>query len=228
MATSLHQAALPTAKPQPWPLNSAAGLSPLHVAVAPLSRRRRAPAAVRSAATDGSTSISIISDADATPSKKKTRKMKQLDRGRQQDMQHRQLQLLMQASPPKANNGAAGGGGGKQEENDDDELPQPVFDRILRRILVAVGLPIASGVALLNVYESLKNNQVEVPSWLSLLTILVSFGTSALGIAYGTLSASWDPEKEGSLLGIKEARANWPVLWAEEIEKEKAKARKKK
>jgi hypothetical protein len=134
----------------------------------------------------------------------------------------------MQASLPKANNGAGGGGGVKQEDNDDDELPQPVFDRILRRILVAVGLPMASGVALLNLYESLKNNQVEVPSWLSLLTILVSFGTSALGIAYGTLSASWDLEKEGSLLGIKEARANWPVLRAEEIEKEKAKARKKK
>jgi hypothetical protein len=104
-----------------------------------------------------------------------------------------------------------------------------VFDRILARILVTVGLPMASGVALLNVYEALKSNQgVELPSWLSLLTILVSFGTSALGIAYGTLSASWDPEKEGSLLGIEELQANWPVLWAEEIEKEKAKARKKK
>jgi hypothetical protein len=88
MATLLHQAALPTAKPQPWPLNSTAGLSPLHVAVAPLSRRRRAPAAVRSSAMDGSSSI--ISNADAAPSKKKTRKEKKLDRGRQQDMQHRQ------------------------------------------------------------------------------------------------------------------------------------------
>lgn len=142
-------------------------------------------------------------------------------------MQHRQRQLLMQASLPKADSG--GGGGGSKEELDDDELPQPVFDRILRRIVVAVGLPMASGVALLNLYDVLKRNQgMEVPSWVPLLTILVSFGTSALGIAYGTLSASWDPEKEGSLLGIDEARANWPVLWAEEIEKEKAKARKKK
>jgi hypothetical protein len=217
MATLLHQAALPTAKPNPRALNSTAGLSPLRAALAPLPR---VPAAVRSAATDGS---SISTDA-APPSKKKTRKEKQLDRSRQQDMQHRQRQLLMQASVPKAN-----GGGSKQDAYDDDELPQPVFDRILARILVTVGLPMASGVALLNVYEALKSNQgVELPSWLSLLTILVSFGTSALGIAYGTLSASWDPEKEGSLLGIEELQANWPVLWAEEIEKEKAKARKKK
>jgi hypothetical protein len=213
MATLLHQAALPTAKPNPRALNSTAGLSPLRAALAPLPR---VPAAVRSAATGGS---SIISTDAAPPSKKKTRKEKQLDRSRQQDMQHRQRQLLMQASVPKAN-----GGGSKQDAYDDDELPQPVFDRIL----VTVGLPMASGVALLNVYEALKSNQgVELPSWLSLLTILVSFGTSALGIAYGTLSASWDPEKEGSLLGIEELQANWPVLWAEEIEK-KAKARKKK
>ncbi|GJN19981.1 hypothetical protein PR202_gb07302 [Eleusine coracana subsp. coracana] len=153
------------------------------------------------------------------PSKKKTRKEKQLDRSKEQDMQHRQ----------RANAGGGGGGGSNKEELDDDELPQPVFDRILRRIVVAVGLPMASGVGLLNLYDVLKRNQgMEVPSWLPLLTILVSFGTSALGIAYGTLSSSWDPEKEGSLLGIDEARANWPVLWAEEIEKEKAKARKKK
>ncbi|GJM91310.1 hypothetical protein PR202_ga07672 [Eleusine coracana subsp. coracana] len=212
----LHQAALLTAKPHPWALNSTA------CGLLPLPRRRGAPA-IRSAATDGS----IIPD--AAPPSKKTRKEKQLDRSREQDMQHRQRQLLMQASLPKANAGSGGGGGGNKEELDDDELPQPVFDRILRRIVVAVGLPMASGVGLLNLYDVLKRNQgMEVPSWVPLLTILVSFGTSALGIAYGTLSASWDPEKEGSLLGIDEARANWPVLWAEEIEKEKAKARKKK
>ncbi|KAK3153156.1 hypothetical protein QOZ80_2BG0168560 [Eleusine coracana subsp. coracana] len=217
MATMLHQAALLTAKPHPWALNSTAG------GLSPLPRRRRAPA-IRSAATDGSISTDAM-----PPSKKKTRKEKQLDRSKEQDMQHRQRQLLMQASLPKANAGGGGGGGSNKEELDDDELPQPVFDRILRRIVVAVGLPMASGVGLLNLYDVLKRNQgMEVPSWLPLLTILVSFGTSALGIAYGTLSSSWDPEKEGSLLGIDEARANWPVLWAEEIEKEKAKARKKK
>ena len=88
----------------------------------------------------------------------------------------------------------------------DDKLPQVVFDRILRRQVV---------------YDALKRGGgAEVPSWVQLLTILLSFGTSALGIAYGTLSASWDPEKEGSLLGIDEARTNWPELWKEEIDKD--------
>ncbi|XP_062200381.1 uncharacterized protein PAM68-like [Phragmites australis] len=210
MAAVLHQAALPTAKANhPWALNSTSSLSPL-------SRRRRAPT-IRSAATDSSISTGAV------PSKKKTRKEKQHERRRQQELGQRQRQLMMEASSP-----AKAGGGGGEGYDDDDELPQPVFDRILRRIMFTVGVPMASGVALLNVYDALKRGQgVDVPSWLPLLTILVSFGTSALGIAYGTLSASWDPEKEGSLLGIDEARANWPVLWKEEIEKEKAKQKKK-
>ncbi|KAL6906480.1 hypothetical protein ACP4OV_004081 [Aristida adscensionis] len=218
MAALLHQAALPTAKPHPWALTSTSRPAPLHV-----STRRRAPT-ILSSATDSSVSTTD----EAATSKKMTRKEKQHERRRQQDMQQRQEQLIMEASLPKAAAAARGGGaGGKEGGEDDDELPQPVFDRILRRIMVAVGVPMTSGVALLNLYEKLKSEQgVDVPSWLSLLTILVSFGTSALGIAYGTLSASWDPEKEGSLLGIDEARTNWPVLWQEEIE-EKAKQKKK-
>jgi hypothetical protein len=27
------------------------------------------------------------------------------------------------------------------------------------------------------------------------------------------VSASWDPAREGSLLGWNEARRNWPVFW---------------
>lgn len=203
MAALLHQAA-----PTTWALNSTSSLSPL-------SRPRRRAPAIRSAATDGS-----ISTGGAAPSKKTTRKEKQEERRRQQDLQHRQQQLLMMEEASLVDKDGGGG--------DDEELPQPVFDRILRRIMFTVGVPMASGVALLNVYDALKRGQgVEVPSWLPLLTLLVAFGTSALGIAYGTLSASWDPEKEGSLLGVDEARANWPVLWKEEIDKEKAKAKAK-
>lgn len=219
MAALLHQAATPTAKPphRPWPLNS----TPTRLS--PLSKRRRAPA-IRSAATDSSFS------SGETPSKKTTRKEKQQERRRQQDVQERQQQLLgMEEASLSKQDGGGSGSNSNGEVDDDDELPQPVFDRILRRIAFTVGLPMASGVALLNVYDALKRGQgVVVPSWVPLLTILVAFGTSALGIAYGTLSASWDPDKEGSLLGIDEARANWPVLWQEEIDKQKAKAEQRK
>jgi len=227
MAALLHQAALPAAKPprRPWALNTTPSLS----LCPPLSRRRRAAhPTVRSAATDSS-----IGAGAAPAERKATRKEKQQERRRQQDLQHRQEQLLMMEETSLAKPDGSGRStdkyGGSGDNEDDDELPQPVFDRILRRIMFAVGVPMASGVALLNAYDALKRGQgVDVPAWVPLLTILVAFGTSALGIAYGTLSASWDPDREGSLLGIDEARANWPVLWKEEIDKEKAKAKQRK
>jgi len=224
MAALLHQAVLPAAKP---PHRRALNPTP-SLSLSPLSRRRRAAATIRSAATDSS-----IGAGAAPAERKATRKEKQQERRRQQDLQHRQEQLLMMEETSLAKPDGSGCStdkyGGSGDNEDDDELPQPVFDRILRRIMFAVGVPMASGVALLNAYDALKRGQgVDVPAWVPLLTILVAFGTSALGIAYGTLSASWDPDKEGSLLGIDEARANWPVLWEEEIDKEKGKAKQRK
>jgi len=222
MAALLHQAVLPAAKP---PHRRALNPTP-SLSLSPLSRRRRAAATIRSAATDSS-----IGAGAAPAERKATRKEKQQERRRQQDLQHRQQQLLLmeEAKPDGRSSGEKHAGGGGGGDDDEEELPQPVFDRILRRIMFAVGVPMASGVALLNAYDALKRGQgVDVPAWVPLLTILVAFGTSALGIAYGTLSASWDPDREGSLLGIDEARANWPVLWKEEIDKEKAKAKQRK
>jgi hypothetical protein len=42
---------------------------------------------------------------------------------------------------------------------------------------------------------------------------MVTFGSAGAGITYGVLSASWDPLREGSLLGWKEAQLNWPAFW---------------
>ena len=56
----------------------------------------------------------------------------------------------------------------------DDKLTQVVFDRILRRQVV---------------YDALKHGgSTEVPSWVQLLTIHLSFGTSSLGITSCSLS----------------------------------------
>ncbi|CAD5195221.1 unnamed protein product [Musa acuminata subsp. malaccensis] len=109
-----------------------------------------------------------------------------------------------------------------RSEDGDDEIPQVVFDRMIRRIVFSVGAPMASGIGVLYLESFLKKSQLwEVPGWLPLLTILLSFGTSALGIAYGTLSTSWDPNKEGSLLGWEQARKNWPELWKDEEDESK-------
>ncbi|KAF8413228.1 hypothetical protein HHK36_001204 [Tetracentron sinense] len=108
------------------------------------------------------------------------------------------------------------------DDEDDDKIPSVVFDRMIARILFYVGVPMITGVALLQLFSILKDQHVwDVPLWLPFLTTLIAFGSSALGIAYGTLSTSLDPDKEGSVLGWEEAQQNWPELWKEENERER-------
>ncbi|KAJ4773806.1 PAM68-like protein (DUF3464) [Rhynchospora pubera] len=114
----------------------------------------------------------------------------------------------------------------KPQENriakNDDEIPKPVFDRMLQRIAIAVGLPIGLGMSMIFIIDkAVKEQGLEFPAWAALFIVLVSFGTGSLGMAYGTLSASWDPDKEGSFLGFEQIQKNWPVLWKEELEKER-------
>ena len=38
------------------------------------------------------------------------------------------------------------------------------------------------------------------------------FGLGLVGISYGVLSASWDPNRKGSVFGLDEVKQNFPVL----------------
>ncbi|KAI3957773.1 hypothetical protein MKX01_007604 [Papaver californicum] len=106
-----------------------------------------------------------------------------------------------------------------KKEDDNDKIADEVWGRMIVRILAYVGIPMASGIALLIIFGFLKENHIwDVPLWLPFVTTLIGFGTSALGIAYGTLSTSLDPNKKGSLLGWEEVQQNWPELWKEDIE----------
>lgn len=73
------------------------------------------------------------------------------------------------------------------------------------------------GLVLLQVFSILKeSNLLNLPNWVPFLTTFVTFGSSSLGIAYGTLSTSWDPEDKGSVLGFDEAKRNWVEMWKED------------
>ena len=101
----------------------------------------------------------------------------------------------------------------------DDEIPRVVFDRMIVRILVSVGAPLATGLTLLKFFEIVKEKGLwDIPIWVPLLTTLLTFGVSAFGIAYGALSSSWDVESNGSVLGLEEAQKNWVDMWREEDE----------
>ncbi|XP_010445240.1 PREDICTED: uncharacterized protein PAM68-like [Camelina sativa] len=102
-------------------------------------------------------------------------------------------------------------------EDDDPPIPQEVFERMMGRIVVSVGTPLGLGVAILKILEVVKDRHVwDVPLWVPFLTTLVTFGSSALGIAYGSLSTNLDPTKTNSVFGLKEAKENWVEMWKED------------
>ncbi|CAA7035347.1 unnamed protein product [Microthlaspi erraticum] len=103
------------------------------------------------------------------------------------------------------------------DPDDDPPIPQEVFERMMGRIVVSVGTPLGLGVAILKLLEVLKDRNVwDVPLWVPFLTTLVTFGSSALGIAYGSLSTNLDPTKTNSVFGLEEAKENWVEMWKEE------------
>ncbi|KAE8705295.1 Detected protein of unknown function [Hibiscus syriacus] len=125
------------------------------------------------------------------------------------------METAFSATPPPVKDNAAEKSSNNNSE--DDEIPQVVFERMISRILVSVGVPMATGVALLHLFGEAKDRNLwDVPLWLPFLTTLLTFGASTLGIAYGTLSSSWDSERKDSLLGLEEAQRNWVELWKEE------------
>ncbi|EER92804.1 protein PAM68, chloroplastic [Sorghum bicolor] len=114
-----------------------------------------------------------------------------------------------QQTPPKEE--------GDDEEDDDERdatIPEVVTNRMMRRVGASVGLPLALGVGFFPVFYYLKAvAKVDVPTWIPFGVSFVFFGAALAGVSYGIVSASWDPAREGSLLGWNEARRNWPVFW---------------
>ncbi|KAH6783990.1 hypothetical protein C2S52_008949 [Perilla frutescens var. hirtella] len=112
------------------------------------------------------------------------------------------------------NNENRSGGGGN---DDDDKIPDVVWERMISRILFYVGVPLAIGFALLKGFDVvIENGLWDVPKWLPFLTTFITFGASALGIAYGSLSTSLNAAEEGSFLGFEQVQKNWVEMWKEE------------
>jgi len=102
----------------------------------------------------------------------------------------------------------------EEGEEDNDVIPEVVTNRMIKRIGVFVGLPLAIGVSFFPLFYYMKVVlKWNVPDWLPFITSFFTFGSAALGISYGIVSSSWDPLREGSFLGWTETQKNWPVFW---------------
>lgn len=111
----------------------------------------------------------------------------------------------------------------EEEEEDEDEsrsgpyvdtIPEIVTNRMMKRMGLSVGIPLAIGLLFFPFFYYLKVVlKVDVPMWIPVIVSFFFFGTALLGVSYGIVSSSWDPLREGSLLGWNEAQKNWPVFW---------------
>ena len=104
----------------------------------------------------------------------------------------------------------------RQEEQPADVSPL-VTDRILARVTKFVGVPLA--VAFLSPVffywtNKIRDPPLEVPTTVVYLASVLTFGPALLGITYGILSASYDPEREEpeGFLGSKEFAKNLPEV----------------
>lgn len=109
--------------------------------------------------------------------------------------------------------GAPSSAGRTVEYGSTAAVPEVVTNRMLRRVILFMGAPVFTGILLFPFFYWLKVKQdVDLPSWVPYLASSLTFGGGLLGISYGIMSASWDPRREGSLLGWTEFQANVPLL----------------
>ncbi|KAI8463552.1 MAG: hypothetical protein J3K34DRAFT_526897 [Monoraphidium minutum] len=95
----------------------------------------------------------------------------------------------------------------------DSGTPQPVIDRMAKRVAAFAIVPVAGGVAALGAFWYLKVvAKVEYPLWVAYLGSTLMFGGGLAGITYGILSTSWDPRRDGTFWGWTEVQANIAVL----------------
>uniref|UniRef100_A0A0C9QTL6 TSA: Wollemia nobilis Ref_Wollemi_Transcript_10381_935 transcribed RNA sequence n=1 Tax=Wollemia nobilis TaxID=56998 RepID=A0A0C9QTL6_9CONI len=110
----------------------------------------------------------------------------------------------------------------EEQEPEDAVIPEIVTNRMIKRMVASVGLPLAIGLTFFPLFYYMKVVlKWSVPDWLPFITSFFTFGSAALGITYGIMSTSWDPLREGSFLGWTEAWMNWPVFLEVRMEKGK-------
>ena len=87
-------------------------------------------------------------------------------------------------------------------------IPKYVANRMSRRIIITTGLPTLCGMGVfIGSYYVISRDIAEISPTITLVTSAMCFFVGLLGLSYGILSASWDPQP-GSLLGLENIKPN--------------------
>lgn len=92
---------------------------------------------------------------------------------------------------------------------DETRIPDAVGKRMIRRMAVFCGVPTALGVSTFFAsYFIVVNEVFDLPNSAVVLVSMACFGLGVIGLSYGVLSASWEEDVPGTLLGFGEFKTN--------------------
>ena len=87
-------------------------------------------------------------------------------------------------------------------------IPREVANRMARRVAIATGVPSLMGMAVFVIsYLVVSRGILDVPPGITLLGSGFFFLLGLVGLSYGVLSASWEPQP-GTLLGLEHLKPN--------------------
>ncbi|BAY17066.1 hypothetical protein NIES2109_16140 [Nostoc sp. HK-01] len=135
----------------------------------------------------------------------------------------RQKPVKVQKTPIKSNTLETSASQKPPFSKEEMAIPQVVSQRMIRRVAFFCGVPTALGITTLIVsYLLATQTQIKLAPIAVLLVNMGLFGLGVLGITYGVLSASWDEERPGGLIGLSEFTTNWGrmvAVWRETRQK---------
>ena len=87
-------------------------------------------------------------------------------------------------------------------------IPRNIANRMARRVALTTGLPSLMGMLVfISSYIFVSQEIAEIPPVVTLLLSGGFFLLGLVGLSYGVLSASWEPQP-GSLLGLENIKVN--------------------
>ena len=88
-------------------------------------------------------------------------------------------------------------------------VPEIIANRMITRIAGFFGIPVFGGLAIfVGAFFYSKNTDTIIPPFIIAYATQFPFVIGLIGISYAILSASWDEDIEGSLLGFEEIKLN--------------------
>ncbi|VXD15696.1 conserved hypothetical protein [Planktothrix serta PCC 8927] len=88
-------------------------------------------------------------------------------------------------------------------------IPEKVSQRMLSRMVLLAGIPLMMGLgSFVGSYFVITQDLFLFPHAIVVMISMGFFGLSVVGLSYGVLSASWDEEVSGSILGWQEFKVN--------------------